>query len=126
MLLRSLFGALALSASLIFAGAVAAPAQSTAPAGAQKSASAPSVSKQDVKSFAKAHQAVMSVRKKYAGQAKDIKNKKKLSQMRMQMQRDMVKAVKDTGMDVKRYNQIARLTQKNPQVRKRVQAAMKK
>ena len=82
------------------------------------------ISDDQVQKFAKAEQKVQAIkasyRQKYQAQSKDPK---KAMNVQRQAQRKMVKAVKDSGLQVRQYNQIAQASQYDTKLRKRIKDA---
>ncbi len=82
------------------------------------------ISDADIQKFAAAHEEVMKVRQEYVGKAKNAEGQKKKKQLQMAMQKDMLKAVEESGMKPKRYNTVARAVGQNEEIRKRVENAL--
>jgi hypothetical protein len=78
----------------------------------------------DVQKFAAAHEEVMKVRQEYVGKAKSAEGQEKKKQLQMAMQKDMLKAVQESGMKPKRYNKVARAVGQDEDLRKRVEKAL--
>lgn len=104
-----LFAALSIGTTQALAEKPAAPQQQAAP-----------VTEKDIQHFAEAHQKVMQVRQEYIGKAKNTEGKQQKAQLQMAMQKDMLAAVQETGMQPKRYNQVARQVGQDEELRERV------
>jgi hypothetical protein len=75
----------------------------------------------DVEKFAEAQGKVQDIKGKYQPQVQaNVKEPEKAMAIQQQAQQEMVQAVKDTGLDVRKYNQIAQLAQYDPELRQRI------
>lgn len=75
----------------------------------------------DVEKFAEAQGKVQGIKGRYQRQVQaNVKEPEKAMAIQQQAQQEMVQAVKDTGLDVRKYNQIAQLAQYDPELRQRI------
>lgn len=114
------------TALLTLAALLASPAMAgnspQAPQQPQQAAGASiEVTEEDVQNFAEAHQQVMQVRQQYVGKAKNTEDKQKMAELKLAMQKDMLKAVQESGMAPQRYNQVARQVAKDEALQQRVE-----
>ncbi|MES1945451.1 hypothetical protein PC39_15087 [Salinisphaera sp. PC39] len=122
--LTILAGAMALAGS----GAAAAQGdydqgqQGNAPASAQQAPKGASdFSDKELQSFAEAQQDVSEISKTYEGKIKDSQEPAKMAEMRQKANKEMVKAVRDAGLEPARYNAIANAVRSNPELASKVE-----
>ncbi|MEP4370948.1 MAG: DUF4168 domain-containing protein, partial [Alloalcanivorax venustensis] len=83
------------------------------------------ISDDEVKKFADAQAKVEEVKGEYQSQVQAAsEDPEKAMEVQREAQQEMVKAVKDTGLDVRKYNQIAQLAQYDTDLRERIQEKM--
>ena len=83
------------------------------------------ITDEEVKKFADAQAKVEQVKGEYQSQVQAAsENPEKAMEVQREAQQKMVKAVKDTGLDVRKYNQIAQLAQYDTDLRERIQENM--
>lgn len=82
------------------------------------------ISDDQVRKFAQAEKKVRAIKASYRKQAQaQSKNPRKAMNVQRQAQKKMVKAVKDSGLQVRQYNQIAQASQYDTKLRKRIKDA---
>lgn len=80
------------------------------------------ISDQDVTQFTEAQKKVQDIKAEYRQKAQaQSQEPRKAMEVQREAQQKMLKAVKDTGMDVQKYNQIAQVAQYDTDLRKRIQ-----
>ena len=83
------------------------------------------ITEQEVQKFADAQGKVEQIKGQYQGKVKAAaEDPEKAMEVQREAQQEMVKAVKDTGLDVRKYNQIAQLAQYDTDLRERIQEKM--
>ena len=83
------------------------------------------ITDEEVKKFADAQAKVEQVKGEYQSQVQAAsEDPEKAMEVQREAQQEMVKAVKDTGLDVRKYNQIAQLAQYDTDLRERIQENM--
>lgn len=83
------------------------------------------ITEEEVKKFADAQAKVEEVKGQYQGQVQAAsEDPEKAMEVQREAQQEMVKAVKETGLDVRKYNQIAQLAQYDTDLRERIQEKM--
>lgn len=100
-----------------------APAQQQAPATRQPALGDGSdISDQDLQKFAKAQSEVEEIKNEYRGEIqKHAQDADKAMEVQREAQEEMVEAVQDNGLDVRKYNQIAQLAQYDSEFRERIE-----
>lgn len=94
--------------------------------GAEQQSQTPSFSDSDVASFADAVKDVQKIRQKYQPQMKNAKDKKEAQGIQMKAQKEMVAAIKDEGLTVKKYAAISKAIPNDPDLVKRIRAKLEK
>ncbi|GEM_PF-341040 len=83
------------------------------------------ISDAEVEKFAEAQSKVEEIKGQYQSQVKAAsEDPQQAMDVQREAQQEMVKAVKDTGLDVRKYNQIAQLAQYDTDLRQRIQENM--
>ena len=83
------------------------------------------ITDEEVKKFADAQAKVEQVKGEYQSQVQAAsEDPQKAMDVQREAQQEMVKAVKETGLDVRKYNQIAQLAQYDTDLRERIQENM--
>jgi len=102
----------------------AAVAQQSGAQGGMQQQQAPDIEVTDeqVAKFADAQTQVAEIGKTYTPKMKEAESKKAMQETRREAQKEMVKAVKSSGLDVQTYNQIARAAQNDDELRSRIQS----
>lgn len=111
----ALFAAL-LTASLAIGGTAMAQ---------QGQGQSPSFTDSEVESFATVVQEIQSIRKAYQPKMKGAGNKQKKAALQKQAQQEMISAIKEEGLTVKKYTQISKAIPNNPKLSERIQKHMK-
>ncbi|ASK33453.1 DUF4168 domain-containing protein [Alloalcanivorax mobilis] len=80
------------------------------------------ISDDEVEKFAEAQGKVQDIKGSYQEKVQaNAKEPEKAMQIQQQAQQEMVQAVKDTGLEVQKYNQIAQLAQYDTDLRERIE-----
>lgn len=81
------------------------------------------ISDQELRQFAEAQSQVEEIKNDYRGEIqKHAQDADKAMEVQREAQQEMVEAVQDSGLDVRKYNQIAQLAQYDSQFRARIEA----
>lgn len=83
--------------------------------------SAQSFSQSQLQSFAEARAKIRQIRSSAMQKMQQAKNRKAAQQISKQAKRSMISAIKDTGLGLKTYNQIARAAKSNPKLASKIQ-----
>jgi len=119
-LISALFAAF-MTATLAIAGAGPAAAQQGQ---GQAQGQSPSFTDGEVESFANAVQAIQEIRSQYQPQIQNAENKQEATAVQKKAQKEMIGAIQDEGLSIKKYTQISRAIPNNPQLVKRIQEHM--
>lgn len=116
---------MALAFALAASGAAVAEEQGGGAQGGMQQQQAPniSVSEQQVESFAEAQARVAEISEKWTPRMQEAESSEAEQKAREQAQQEMVDAVKNAGLSVQAYNQIARAAQTDAQLRQQIQNA---
>lgn len=80
------------------------------------------IADKDVEKFADAQSKVEDIKGKYQEKVQaNAQEPEKAMEIQQQAQQEMVQAVKDAGLDVRKYNEIAQLSQYDTDLRKRIE-----
>jgi len=83
------------------------------------------ISEEEVQQFAEAQGKVEEIKGQYRDKVQAASEEpEKAMEVQREAQQEMVKAVKDTGLEVRKYNQIAQLAQYDTELRERIQENM--
>lgn len=78
---------------------------------------------QELRKFAQAQSQVEEIKNEYRGEIqKHAQDADKAMEVQREAQQEMVEAVEDSGLDVRKYNQIAQLSQYDSRFRARIEA----
>lgn len=80
-------------------------------------------SRSQIQKFARVQQKIRSISSKWRKKIRSENDQQKIQQYRQQANKQMIAAVKKSGLSVKQYNKIANAAQSNPQLAKRIQQA---
>lgn len=106
---------------LLAAGPVMAQPQSNQTNQASSAeSSAQNFSHQQLRSFADASAKIRDIQQSAIQKMQQAKDKKARMEISKQARKDMIQAVKDAGLTVKEYNEIARAARSNPQLSKKI------
>lgn len=111
------------SAALLASGVAMADnnmAQQHAPAAAAAQQASANVSDSQLKQFSNAQKKVATVRDNYQAKAENIDSAEDMQNLQTSMQKDMVKAVEKSGLDVDTYNKVAQLVIQDKGLQKRL------
>lgn len=100
----------------------AAQQQQQRPPAAQPQQPAKNYDQQELKSYASARVEVQRLNQEYQPQIRAAGSPQKQQQLHQQALQQMAAAVRDQGLSVKKYNEISRAVQTNPQLASRVQS----
>lgn len=103
------------------AGTAAAQQQQQAPQGQGQT---PSFTDSEIESFASAVQSIQQIRNEYQPQIQNAENKQEATAMQKKAQKEMIGAIQDEGLSIKKYTQISRAIPNNPDLVKRIQEHM--
>jgi septal ring factor EnvC (AmiA/AmiB activator) len=81
-------------------------------------------SDKELKKFAKVQENIKTVREEYVPKIKSAESQNKAKELQMKANDQMVKAIKQKGLDIPTYNAIASAYNSQPEVRDRVDAMM--
>ena len=86
----------------------------------QQAAADIEVSDNQLQSFADAQGSLSEIQQDYSGQMENVEDPKKANELRQQANAEMIEAVKDSGLTVEAFNQIAQAVQNNPELQQRL------
>jgi len=113
MILRNTHKLLTLAAALIFS--VAAVAQTD-----QVEQQTMDVSDQQLEQFADAQVEIASIQEDFSGRLQGVEDPEKAQELQRQANEEMTTAVKDAGLDVQSFNQIAMAIQNDPELQQKL------
>lgn len=121
---------LGIVSALLFSAAVMLPVgqavaqtssgSSNAAAQADNAGQSKHYSKAKLKKFVSASRSVARIRQKYAKEIQNTQDKAKAQSLQQEAGKKMVAAVKDSGITPKTYNEIARASRNDQELRKRI------
>ncbi|WP_425353393.1 DUF4168 domain-containing protein [Salinicola halophyticus] len=86
----------------------------------QSQAAAKNFSDEELQQFADASQEIASISQNYTQKLQNASDEGDQQEIRQQANDEMVEAVKDSGMDVEKFNSIGQAVQQDPQLMQRV------
>lgn len=87
----------------------------------QQAPSAEDLSDEKLASFAEAQEKVDSISQDFQRKMQNTEDASEMSEMRQQVNQQMVAAVRDAGLDPAEYNEIARAVRSDPELEKKVE-----
>lgn len=81
------------------------------------------VSEEQINNFVTAQERVAEIGEKWSPRMENAESSEEANKARQSAQKEMVIAVKNSGLSVQEYNQIARAAQSDPELRKRIEEA---
>lgn len=79
------------------------------------------VSNKQLEKFASAQDEVRTIQQDFSGRLEGVEDQKKAYQLQVEANKKMTKAVKEAGLDVQTYNQIAMALQKDEELQSRLE-----
>lgn len=90
----------------------------------QGQAQSPSFTESEVESFANVVQEIQSIRKEYQPKMKEAGDKQQKTALQKEAQQEMIGAIKEEGLTVKKYSQISKAIPNNPELSNRIKKHM--
>lgn len=78
------------------------------------------ISDNDLEKFASAESKVTEIREEFSEKLAEAESQEKAQSLQMEAQEKMVEAVRDEGMEIPKYNEIATRLQSDPELQQRV------